>query len=133
VSAVKFPPGSSPAAWQAGGQPTLSAEAGLTALRGQWADQTDHLRHDHRERPGLRLDRAGNSAAQPGRRHPGGHLQSAADRVVRSTCASVGQNVIDIPLGMTTSERVRWIAARLTKLGITVSPRPVSDHLPRPP
>ena len=49
-------------------------------------------------------------------------LQSAADRVVRSTCASAGQNVIDIPPGMTTGERVRWIAARLAKLGITARP-----------
>ena len=46
-------------------------------------------------------------------------LQSAADRVVRSTCATVGQRVIDIPPNMTTAERVRWIAARVTKLGIT--------------
>jgi hypothetical protein len=46
-------------------------------------------------------------------------LQTAADRVVRSTCATVGQRVIDIPPNMTTSERVRWIAARVTKLGIT--------------
>ena len=53
-------------------------------------------------------------------------LQSAANRVVRSTCASTGQNVIDIPPGMTTSERVRWIAARLAKLGITTSARPAS-------
>ncbi len=52
-------------------------------------------------------------------------LQSAADRVVRSTCASVGQNVIDIPPGMTTAERVRWIAARLAKLGITARPTAV--------
>ena len=53
-------------------------------------------------------------------------LQSAADRVIRSTCASTGQNVIDIPPGMTTSERVRWIAARLAKLGITTDARPAS-------
>ena len=46
-------------------------------------------------------------------------LQTAADRVVRSTCASVGQRVIDIPPNMTTAERVRWIAARVTRLGIT--------------
>ena len=46
-------------------------------------------------------------------------LQPAADRVVRSTCASVGQRVIDIPPNMTTAERVRWIAARVTKLGLT--------------
>ena len=52
-------------------------------------------------------------------------LQSAADRVVRSTCASVGQNVVDIPPGMTTAERVRWIAARLAKLGITARPTAV--------
>ena len=53
-------------------------------------------------------------------------LQSAADRVVRSTCASTGQNVIDIPPGMTTTERVRWITARLTKLGITTAARTAS-------
>ena len=46
-------------------------------------------------------------------------LQAAADRVVRSTCATVGQRVIDIPPNMTTAERVRWIAARVTKLGLT--------------
>ena len=46
-------------------------------------------------------------------------LQTAADRVVRSTCAAVGQRVIDIPPNMTTAERVRWIAARVTRLGIT--------------
>jgi predicted ATPase len=46
-------------------------------------------------------------------------LQPAADRVVRSTCATVGQRVIDIPPNMTTAERVRWITARVTKLGIT--------------
>jgi hypothetical protein len=46
-------------------------------------------------------------------------LQTAADRVVRSTCATVGQRVIDIPPNMTTAERVKWIAARVTRLGIT--------------
>jgi predicted ATPase len=46
-------------------------------------------------------------------------LQPAADRVVRSTCATVGQRVIDIPPSMTTSQRVQWIAERVTKLGIT--------------
>jgi predicted ATPase len=50
-------------------------------------------------------------------------LQSAADRVVRSTCASVGQKVIDIPPNMTTSERVRWIAGQLPRLGI------IPDHV----
>jgi hypothetical protein len=34
-------------------------------------------------------------------------------------------NVIDIPPGMTTAERVRWIAARLAKLGITARPTAV--------
>ena len=46
-------------------------------------------------------------------------LQAAADRVVRSTCATAGQRIIDIPPNMTTTQRVHWIAARLTKLGIT--------------
>ncbi len=45
-------------------------------------------------------------------------LQPAADRVVRSTCATVGQRVIDIPPNMTTRQRVQWIAERVTKLGI---------------
>ena len=45
-------------------------------------------------------------------------LQPAADRVVRSTCATVGQRVIDIPPNMTTEQRVRWIAERVTKLGM---------------
>ena len=39
-------------------------------------------------------------------------LQLAADRVVRATCATVGQHVIDIPPNMTTAGRVRWIATR---------------------
>jgi hypothetical protein len=38
---------------------------------------------------------------------------------VIAACATVGQRVIDIPPNMTTAERVRWIAARVTKLGIT--------------
>ena len=62
-------------------------------------------------------------STQPGRWRPYRakvlDLQTAADRVVRSTCASVGQRVIDIPPNMTTDERVRWIAARVTRLGIT--------------
>jgi hypothetical protein len=32
---------------------------------------------------------------------------------------AVGQRVVDIPPNMTTDERVRWIAARVTRLGIT--------------
>jgi predicted ATPase len=46
-------------------------------------------------------------------------LQPAADRVVRSTCATVGQRVIDVPPNMTTGQRVQWIADQVTKLGIT--------------
>ena len=46
-------------------------------------------------------------------------LQHAADRVVRQICATVEQRVIDIPPNMSTSDRVKWIAARVTKLGIT--------------
>ena len=46
-------------------------------------------------------------------------LQTAADRVVRSTCATAGQRIIDIPPNMTTDERVGWIASRVSKLGIT--------------
>jgi predicted ATPase len=45
-------------------------------------------------------------------------LQSAADRVVRSTCATVGQRVIDIPPRMSTADRVRWVAKRVADLGI---------------
>jgi hypothetical protein len=45
-------------------------------------------------------------------------LQPAADRVVRQTCAAVGQKIIDIPPGMTTAERAGWIAARMAKLKI---------------
>jgi hypothetical protein len=37
-----------------------------------------------------------------------------------------GVRVIDIPSNMTTSERVRWIAARVTKLGITRNIREAS-------
>jgi len=46
-------------------------------------------------------------------------LQPAADRVVRATCGTVGQRVIDIPPSMTTAQRVEWIARRVTKLRIT--------------
>ena len=45
-------------------------------------------------------------------------LQEPADRVVRQTCATGGQKVIDIPPGMTTAERVDWIAQRVAKLRI---------------
>ncbi len=45
-------------------------------------------------------------------------LQPAADRVVRATCATVGQRVIDIPPNMTTGQRVQWIAGQVTKLGL---------------
>jgi predicted ATPase len=45
-------------------------------------------------------------------------LQPAADRVVRSTCATVGQRVIDIPPNMTTGQRVQWIAGQVTKIGL---------------
>jgi predicted ATPase len=44
--------------------------------------------------------------------------QPAADRVIRSTCATVGQKVIDIPPSMTTARRVDWITAQVTRLGI---------------
>jgi len=47
------------------------------------------------------------------------NLQPAADRVVRSICATVGQNITDIPPSMTNTSRVQWIAARLTKLGLS--------------
>jgi predicted ATPase len=46
-------------------------------------------------------------------------LQTAADRLVRSTCATVGQRVIDIPQNMTTSQRVQWVADQVTKLAVT--------------
>lgn len=49
-------------------------------------------------------------------------LQPAADRVIRSTCATVGQRVIDIPPNMTTGHRVSWITARASKLGILTRP-----------
>jgi predicted ATPase len=45
-------------------------------------------------------------------------LQPAADRLVRQTCATVGQRVVDIPPGMSTAERVAWITTRMAKLGI---------------
>jgi hypothetical protein len=53
-------------------------------------------------------------------------LQPAADRVVRSTCATVGQKVIDIPPSMTTTDRVRWIATQVNKLGIIADARTAS-------
>jgi len=45
-------------------------------------------------------------------------LQTAADRVVRSTCSMVGQRIIDVPPNMSTAERVQWIAERVTRLGL---------------
>ena len=45
-------------------------------------------------------------------------LQPAADRVVRSMCATVGQRITDIPPGMTTAGRIQWITARVSKLGL---------------
>jgi predicted ATPase len=53
-------------------------------------------------------------------------LQAAADRVVRSTCATAGQRVIDIPPTMTTAERVHWITTRVTRLGITTEAEAVN-------
>jgi predicted ATPase len=50
-------------------------------------------------------------------------LQSAADRIVRQTCATVGQRIIDIPPGMTTAERVTWVTTRAAKLGIITPAR----------
>jgi predicted ATPase len=44
------------------------------------------------------------------------NLQESADRIVRQTCATVGQHVIDIPPHMTTTERVEWIATRVARL-----------------
>jgi predicted ATPase len=55
-------------------------------------------------------------------------LQPAADRVVRSMCATVGQRVIDIPPSMTTAQRVEWIASRVTKLGLTTETHPARSH-----
>ena len=43
-------------------------------------------------------------------------LQPAADRIVRQVCAATGQHIIDIPPGMTTAERVEWIARRVDRL-----------------
>jgi predicted ATPase len=47
-------------------------------------------------------------------------LQADADQVVRSTCAAVGQRVIDIPPNMSTAERVEWISGRLVYLGVAI-------------
>lgn len=44
--------------------------------------------------------------------------QAAADRIVRAACAAAGQRVIDIPPSMTTADRVAWIAAHVTRLGL---------------
>ncbi len=52
-------------------------------------------------------------------------IQPAADRVIRHTCATTGQRVIDVPPGMATADRVHWIAARVTALGITPAGLPV--------
>lgn len=50
-------------------------------------------------------------------------MQPAADRVVRSTCATVGQRIYDIPPNMSTSQRVDWIAEQLTALGLDPTTR----------
>ena len=47
-------------------------------------------------------------------------MQTAADRIVRSTCATVGQRVIDIPPRMSTTDRVRWVTRRVSELGIII-------------
>jgi len=57
-------------------------------------------------------------------------LQPAADRVVRQTCAAVGQHVIDIPPGLTTAERVSWITARVARLGLLPRNRPEGQAAP---
>jgi len=46
-------------------------------------------------------------------------LQPVADRVVRTTCATVGQRVIDIPPNMTTMQRVQWVADQVNELAVT--------------
>jgi hypothetical protein len=43
-------------------------------------------------------------------------LQLAADRAVRTTCATVGQRIVDIPPNMTTMQRVQWVADQVTEL-----------------
>ena len=53
-------------------------------------------------------------------------LQPAADRIVRATCATTGQYVIDVPPSMTTADRVGWITDRVTKLGLIASTRAAS-------
>ncbi|MCK9903560.1 AAA family ATPase [Frankia sp. Cpl3] len=50
-------------------------------------------------------------------------IQPAADRVVRSICATVGQQIFDIPPNMSTSARVGWIAEQLTLLGLDPTSR----------
>jgi predicted ATPase len=52
-------------------------------------------------------------------------LQPAADRVVRHTCAATGQRVIDVPPGMTTADRVRWVSDRAADLGIAPAGPPL--------
>ena len=46
-------------------------------------------------------------------------LQTAADRAVRTTCATVGQRIVDIPPNMTTMQRVQWVADQVTELAVT--------------
>jgi predicted ATPase len=50
-------------------------------------------------------------------------LQPAADRVIRSTCATVGQRVIDLPPNMSTGHRVDWISRTSSAGPSAISPR----------
>jgi predicted ATPase len=56
-------------------------------------------------------------------------IQPAADRVIRHTCAASGQRVIDIPPGMATGDRVRWVTARVATLGLLPAGLPVPGDL----
>lgn len=40
------------------------------------------------------------------------HLQHETDQAVRSACADVGLPLVELPVGLTTAERVAWIDRR---------------------
>lgn len=46
------------------------------------------------------------------------HQQAQVDRVLRELAAQAGMALIEVPRGLTTMERVRWISARLADWGM---------------
>lgn len=45
-------------------------------------------------------------------------LQDDADSAIYSACVATGVPVLEVPTGMSTAERVRWIAKRVNRQGL---------------